>query len=248
MISHRVCIRSARLPIAAALLLVALPSAASAQFLDKERTLYVLSDQLEYRRTGTGRPVQWDVASWFGDSYSRLWIKTEGEWSTGGRDGEFDVRAEFARLVTPFWELQGGVRVETRTTGSRTDTRAHLDLGLLGFAPYWFQLEPELFIAQDGQVSARLTAEYDVFVTQRLIAQPRFETFAATSENARFGVGSGINYVQPALRLRYELRREFAPYVGVDWLRQMGRTARLARAAGERSSDAAVVIGVRAWR
>lgn len=231
---------------AAAILTLAGPAAA--QFMDKQITVFTLADQLEYNRTGGGRPVQWDVSGWAGDSYNRIWVKSEGDWNTVGRGGAFDVRAEYSRLITPFWDVQAGVRLEARRSGTGTDTRAHLTFGLLGLAPYWFQLEPEVFIAQDGQVAVRLTAEYDLLITQRLIAQPRFETYAAFSENQTFGVGSGLNYVEPGLRLRYEIRREFAPYIGVDWLRRVGGAARLARAGGEEGGDLGVVIGVRVWR
>ena len=227
---------------------VGLASRASAQFMDRQITVFTLADQFEYRPSGSGRPLQWDLAAWVGDSYSRLWIKSEGDWNTARGGTELDLRAEYGRLVLPFWELQGGVRIEGRRRGNLTDMRAHLELGLLGLAPYWFQLEPEFFIAQDGQVSARLTAEQDLLLTQRLIVQPRLEVYGAFSENRTFGVGSGFNYVEPGVRIRYELRRELAPYVGVEWLRELGNTARLARSDGEATSKVALVAGVRVWR
>ena len=227
---------------------LALAGSASAQSIDRQVTVFTLADQFEYRTSGAGRPLQWDLAGWVGNSYNRLWVKSEGDWNTTGGGTELDLRAEYSRLISPFWELQGGVRLESRRRGNRTDTRGHLDVGLLGLAPYWFQLEPEIFIAQDGQVSARLTAEVDLLLTQRLIVQPRFETYAAFSENRKFGVGSGFNYVEPGIRIRYEFRRELAPYVGVEWLRQLGGTARLARGDGEAVSSPALVVGMRAWR
>lgn len=220
---------------------------AAAQFMDRRVTVFALADQLEYNGTGSGRPVQWDVAGWVGNSYTRVWIKSEGDWNTVGRGGQFDLRAEYSWLMSPFWDVQAGVRLEARRSGTGTDTRGHLTFGLLGLAPYWFELEPELFIAQDGQVAVRLTAEYDLLLTQRLIVQPRFETSAAFSENRTFGVGSGLNYVEPGLRLRYQIRRELAPYIGLDWLRRFGGTARLARANGEDSGDLALVAGMRVW-
>ena len=240
--------RMARIGFGATAAILALANGVSAQFVDRQTTVFTLADQLEYGTTRPGRPVRWDLAGWVGNSYTRLWVKSEGDWNTVGGGKEFDVRAEYSRLISPFWEIQGGVRLEGRQRGNRTDTRGHLELGLLGLAPYWFQLEPELFIAQDGQVAARLTAEYDLAVTQRLIAQPRVETYAAFSENRRFGVGSGLNYIEPGLRVRYEFRRELAPYVGVNWFRQLGGTARLARRDAEKVGDLALVVGVRAWR
>lgn len=234
------------LGVAGAILGLARPAAA--QFMDKQITAFVLADQLEYSRIGSGRPLEWDLAGWVGTGYTRLWFKTEGEWATVGGGRQFDVRAEYSRLITPFWELQGGVRMEVSRRGNRTDTRAHLDLGLLGLAPYWLQLEPELFIAQDGQVSMRLTVEYDQLLTQRLVVQPRFETYAAFSENQTFRIGSGLNYIEPGLRLRYEIRREIGPYIGVIWRRRLGGTAGLARADGESAGHLALLVGLRVWR
>jgi copper resistance protein B len=219
----------------------------AAQFVDQRIAVFALADQLEYNRSVAGRPFQWDVSVWVGNSYTRLWIKSEGDWNTVGRGRQFDLRAEYSRLITPFWDFQAGVRLEARRSGTRTDTRGHLTFGLLGLAPYRFQLEPELFLAQDGQVSIRLTAEYDLLLTQRLIMQPRFETYAAFSENRTFGVGSGLNYIEPGLRLRYEIRRELAPYVGLVWLRRLGGTARLARGNGQDAGDLALVVGLRVW-
>lgn len=239
--------RTLRIGLGATAAILALASRAAAQYVDKQVTVFTLADLLEYGTTGSERSLRWDLAGWVGNSYTRVWVKSEGEWNTAGGGTRFDVRAEYSRLIAPFWELQGGVRLEARQRGSRTDTRGHLEVGLLGLAPYRFQLEPELFIAQDGQVATRLTAEYDLMLTQRLIAQPRFETYAAFSENRTFGVGSGLNYIEPGFRLRYEFRREFAPYVGVDWFRQLGSTARLARGDGETVGDLALVVGVRAW-
>lgn len=229
----------------AAILGLARPAAG--QFMDKQITVFTRADQLEYSTTGSGRPIQWDAAGWVGTGYSRLWIKTEGDWETVGGTRQFDLRAEYSRLISPFWELQGGIRLEQRRWSTRTDTRASLDVGLLGLAPYWFEVEPELFIAQDGQVSTRLTVEYDLLLTQRLILQPRFETYAAFSENPTFGIGAGLNYVESGARLRYEIRREVAPYAGLAWIRRLGGTARLARNDGGPVSDLALVFGVRVW-
>ncbi len=220
---------------------------AEAQFMDRGTAIFARADQFEYRPTGAGKPLQWDASGWIGDSYTRLWIKTEGEWETVGGARQFDLRAEYSRLISAFWELQGGLRIEHHRRGDRTDTRASLDVGLLGLAPFWFELEPELFIAQDGQVSVRLTGEYDLLLTQRLILQPRFETYAAFSQNERFGIGAGLNYLEPGFRLRYEIRREWAPYAGLFWTHRLGPTARLAREDGGSTSDLAVVFGLRVW-
>ncbi len=125
--------------------------------------------------------------------------------------------------------------------------RVQAVIGLQGLAPYWFELEPSVFVSQDGDVSARLTATYDMFVTQRLIAEPRIEANAALQDVPDFGVGSGLNDLELGFRLRYELRREYAPYLGVNWVRRFAGAADLARQAGEAVSDVSLVGGIRAW-
>jgi copper resistance protein B len=114
-------------------------------------------------------------------------------------------------------------------------------------APYRYELEPALFVSQDGKVSARVTASYDVLLSQRLILQPRIEANAALQADRSFGVGEGLNDTEIGARLRYELRRELAPYAGVSWRQTYGRTKRMARAEGEPASNLSVVVGVRAW-
>ena len=100
---------------------------------------------------------------------------------------------------------------------------------------------------EDGDVSARLTGTYDLLLTQRLIAQSRLELNVAAQEVEKFGVGAGVNDIELGLRLRYEIWREFAPYIGVSWLRQLGDTADIARREGEIVDDLALVVGVRVW-
>ena len=120
-------------------------------------------------------------------------------------------------------------------------------VGLQGLAPYWFEVDANLRVSEDGDVSADLEAEYDLLLTQRLILQPRFEIDFAAQEVEEFGVGRGFNSVTLGLRLRYEVRRQFAPYIGLSWTRKLGDTADLARDEGENTDDLAVVGGLRFW-
>ncbi len=223
------------------------PAAAGAQVNDDAIYTFVLFDQLEYRRTGDANPVGWDLLGWVGGDFTRLWIKSEGEQATVGGGGEVEVQALYGRLVAPYWDLQIGARVDVRYGGGTERARVLAVVGLEGLAPYWFEMEPAVFVSQDGHVSARLTTSYDMFVTQRLIVQPRVEVNAAVQEVADFGVGKGLNDVNLGLRVRYELRREYAPYVGVQWVRRFAGTAALARQGGESVSDLVVVGGFRVW-
>ena len=204
---------------------------------------FLLVDRLEQRWQKGNDPRVWDVQGWIGGDYNKLWLKSEGEDEKGGGTERADVEALYARLISPFWYVQGGVRYEERPSPSRTS----LAFGLQGLAPYWFEVEATGYVSEKGKFSARLEAEYDFLFTQRLILQPLIETnFAAYSEPER-GVGQGFNEIELGLRLRYEIRRQFAPYIGVTWSRKLGDTADLARAASQDVTERAVVAGVRLW-
>ena len=120
-------------------------------------------------------------------------------------------------------------------------------IGVQGLAPYWFELDTAIFISGDGDISARIEAEYDLLITQRLILQPRTELNFAVQSVADAGVGSGLSTAELGLRLRYEFSRQFAPYAGVNWVRSVGETADSARAGSEDVGAVSVVAGVRLW-
>lgn len=215
---------------------------------DRQRFGYLLVDQLEYRMKEGADTMRWDVAGWYGGDYNRFWIKSEGDWRTSGeRGGEAEVQALYGRLIAPFWDFQAGLRYDQFSGAGFDRSRGFAVIGLQGLAPYRFEVEPALFISQDGDVSARLTATYDMLLTQRLILQPRLDFDAAVQSTEKFGVGAGVNSLGLGLRLRYEIRREFAPYIGVHWLRRLGETADISRRDGGRAEDIAVVSGVRLW-
>lgn len=223
------------------------PGSLRAQVEDHAIHAFVLVDQLEQRAVRGEHPLAWDLIAWVGGDYTRAWIKSSGAHSTRGSGGEAELQVLFGRLVAPFWDAQVGAQLETRRTGGVTRTRTSAVAALEGLAPYWFELEPSLYVSDRGDVSGELTASYDLFVTQRLLLQPRLDLRAAVQEVREFGVGSGLNDAAFGLRLRYELRRELAPYVGMRWSRSMGGSADLARAAGEATSRSTVVAGVRFW-
>lgn len=204
---------------------------------------FLLLDRLEYRwKEGKDLRV-WDVQGWIGGDDNKLWFKSEGEDEKGGGTGQAEVEVLYARLISPFWYLQGGVRYEDRPSPSRNS----LAFGVQGLAPYWFDVEATAYVSEKGKLSAKFEAEYDFLFTQRLILQPRAETtFAAYAEPER-GVGQGFNNIELGLRLRYEIRRQFAPYIGVTWSRKLGDTAGLARRANQDVTERAIVAGVRIW-
>jgi copper resistance protein B len=215
---------------------------------DRMRFNYVLIDRLEFSSGDAADALSVDAEGWYGGDRNKFWWKAEGASRLSGRaEGEGEVQALYSRLVAPFWDFQTGLRHDrTWGTGSNRD-RTFAVFGFEGLAPYWFELEPALFVSEHGDISARLAATYDVLLTQRLILQPRLDLNAALQDAPKFGVGSGLNNVEAGLRLRYEIRREFAPYVGVTWIRQLGQTADLSRAAGEPVDDLRFVLGLRLW-
>ena len=216
---------------------------------DSQRFGFLLFDQLEYRvNSSAADTFRWDVVGWYGGDYNRLWVKTEGIWRTSGeRGGEAETQFLYGRLISPFWDFQAGLRYDQFSGAGFNRGRTFAVIGLQGLARYRFDLEPALFISQDGDVSARLTATYDMLLTQRLILQPRLDFDAALQSVKKFGVGEEVNSIGLGLRLRYEIRREFAPYIGVQWLRRLGETADLSRRGGGDVRDIALVLGVRLW-
>ena len=209
---------------------------------------FLLFDQLEYRNNNGPDTFSWDVQGWIGGDYNRFWVKTEGDNNSfGSKGGEVEVQALFSRLIAPFWELQAGLRYDWLYGDGPDRSRAFAIIGFQGIAPYEFNLEPALFISEDGDVSARLNAEYHVLLTQNLILQPRFEVNVAVQDVKDFGVGNGVNDVELDLRLRYEIKREFAPYIGISWVKKFSSTADIARSKGDEVSNFAFIAGLRLW-
>jgi copper resistance protein B len=211
------------------------------------QTLFMVQgDRLEYGFSDgeDGDFLLWDLQAWLGGDLNRLWIKAEGEYLTDAETTEEgEIQALYSRAVSPYFDLQLGVRHDFEPSPSRTLAV----LGLQGLAPYWFELDTALFVSEDGDVSARIEAEYEILITQRLIAQPRLELDLAASDVPELAIESGLVSYEVGLRLRYEILRELAPYVGVSWTGLDGGSADLAEAAGEPTSSVALVAGLRFW-
>ena len=204
----------------------------------------VRGERLEYARDDGEESLLWDLELWLGGDLNKLWIKTEGVYEPdAGEVADGEAQALWSHAVSRYFDLQAGVRFDFEPE----PTRAHAVIGLQGLAPYWFEIDTALFVSDDGDVSARFEAEYDILLTQRLIAQPRFELELAAQEVPELGIGSGVPAVGAGLRLRYEIVRELAPYVGIAWEELTGDTADLARAAGEPTSSTSLLVGLRFW-
>ena len=208
------------------------------------RTMAVVIDRLEAGLGDDQESWLWDVQGWTGGDINRFWWKSEGEGDFGGGLEEAEVQALYSRAVTPFWDLQAGVRQDFRPDGEDT---THLVLGLQGLAPYWWEIDAAAFLSTEGDLTARVEAEYDQRITQRLILQPRLEIDASASDIPELEIGSGLSSVEAGLRLRYEFRKEFAPYVGVEWSRALGAAADYIEARGGEADDTRFVVGLKAW-
>lgn len=210
-----------------------------------DQALYsmVLIDRLEAGFSDDEDTRVWDAQGWWGGDYNKLWIKTEGEGEQGESLEALELQALYSRVIAPFWDAQIGLRHDFRPDDNE---RTHLAVGVQGLAPYRFELDSALFLSDEGDLTARVEAEYEIMFTQRLVLQPRLELNAAAQSVTELGIGSGLNNTETGLRLRYEIRREFAPYLGVSWTRFYGDTADLRDADG---GDSAVylVAGIRAW-
>ena len=186
---------------------------------------------------------RWEGEGWFGGDINRLVIKSEGSGNFGEGPDDAEVQALYSRAIGPYFNLQAGVRHDFTPNPSRT----YATVGFEGLAPYWFEVEGALFLSDKGDVLGRIEGYYDQRITQRLILQPRAELNLAAQDVAENGIGAGLSDMELGLRLRYEIAREFAPYVGVSWDRKLGDTADFARASGEDPSSTSIVLGIRTW-
>lgn len=207
------------------------------------RTAMLLFNLAEYQARRGRDALRWDGEAWLGGDVDRLVLATEGEASPGHRADEAEVQALLGHAIGPYFDLRGGLRQDVGPRPSRT----YATLGVEGIAPYWIAVEATAFLSHRGKLSARIKALYDQRITQRIVVQPRAELNLALEDDRARELGRGLANAELGLRIRYEIRREFAPYLGVNWLRRVGRSADFVRAAGRRAGDTSLVTGVRFW-
>ncbi|WP_234411303.1 copper resistance protein B [Rhodanobacter thiooxydans] len=202
----------------------------------------LLIDQLEAFHGRDANGQSWEAQGWYGNDENKLWVRTEGERSRGKlEDG--DLEAFWNHNIATFWSTQLGVRQEL----GEGPNRSWAAFGVQGLAPYWFELEATGYVGANGRTAARLRAEYELLFTQRLILQPEAEVNLYGKDDPQRRIGSGVSDVQFGLRLRYEIRRQFAPYIGVNWVRRIGTSADYARQDHQPVLDRQIVAGVRIW-
>ena len=203
---------------------------------------WVQADRLELRVREGRDGFLWDAQGWYGGDIDKLWIKSEGEGEWDGSLEHAEVQGLWSHAIGPWFDLQAGVRQDL--TGP---SRTHAVIGVQGLAPYLFEVDAAAFVSNKGDLTARIEAELDQRITQRLILQPRVELALSAQDIPEMGVGAGIDHIEAGLRLRYELVPEFAPYIGVEQEWKLGGSADFARAEGEDVTVTNFVVGLRFW-
>lgn len=186
---------------------------------------------------------EWGGEAWYGGDINRLVVKTEGEGEFGGGVESAEVQALYSRAIGPYFDLQAGVRYDFEPDPSRV----YATVGFEGLAPGFFDVEGALFLSDRGELMGRLEGYYDQRITQKLILQPRAELNFAAQSSEDIGVGAGLTDAEIGVRLRYDIAREFAPYIGVQYERAFGRTRDFLRDEGEATGGWSFLAGVRFW-
>ena len=209
---------------------------------------FAMFNLAEYQPRRGQDGFRWEGEGWYGGDINRLTIKTEGEGrfagkGSAGRLEEAEVQLLYSRAIDPYFNAQVGLRQDL----GRGARRSYATVGFEGLAPYWFEVDGALFVSDQGDVLGRLGGYYDQRLTQRLILQPRIELNFAAQDVPASRIGAGLSTAEIGLRLRYEIQRQFAPYVGVSWQRKIGQTGRYAYVDGEDAISAGLVAGIRIW-
>ncbi len=202
----------------------------------------LLLDRFEWQDAGDASGLGWELQGWVGDLENRVWLRSEGARRHGSTE-HGNVELLWGRPTGPWWDALVGVRHDL----GHGPSRDWLAFGVQGMAPYKFEVSATGYVGSEGRLAATLEAEYELLLTNRLILQPRGELNAYSKDDPERGIGKGVSDASLGLRLRYEFNRQFAPYVGYEWSRSFGRSADLARDAGESRSENSWVAGIRIW-
>ncbi len=207
---------------------------------------FVNVEQLEYRFANTGlNQLGWDIKAAVGTDYDKFYFKTEGDWSfDDGHGGESENDFLYSRLIAPFWDVQIGAQYANDWTEDDYNDRYSGVLALLGTLPYMIETDASLYLSTDGDLTANIELTYDWWLTQRLILQPRAEFILAARDIDDRNLGAGLAETNLDLRLRYEIEREIAPYIGLRYHLLTGETADIARRNGDDTEQIYLLVGL----
>lgn len=205
---------------------------------------FALLDRFEWQqpRNGRGAP-SWEGLGWIGHDRDRFWFRSEGD-TSAGRLESAEVHAFYGRMIARWWDVLAGVRQDIRPGSPQTWAA----VGIQGLAPYWFEIKATVYVGSGGRTQLRFETEYELLLTNRLILQPLVEVNVYGKRDAERKIAAGLATSEIGVRVRYMIRREFAPYVGVTWNQKHFGTAEMAKAAGEVAGSARLTVGVRMWR
>ncbi|CAC9978406.1 Copper resistance protein B [uncultured Gammaproteobacteria bacterium] len=222
--------------------LFVLTSLSFAMGIEDDPILTKVMGEIELRSTDGANPRAWDIEAWMGQDLNKFWVKTRGE-KVAGKTEKSELQLLYSKAITPFWDLQFGVKEDLQPKPKR-------NWGVIaakGLAPYLLEVDALLFVGESGRLGVRLDAEYEYMFSQKLILSPEVEINAFSKDDELTGTGKGLSSVEAGLRLRYEVTREFAPYIGINWEKKYGNTANFSIAEGEDIEDAQIVVGMRFW-
>lgn len=208
---------------------------------DRKRFGKVMFDRLEWRDADKS-VYEWDAVAWYGGDFNKVWIETEGEHAAGST---LDARVEvlWDRIATAWWSTRLGLRQDL----GEGPERSWIAFGIAGLAPGFIEVEATAYWGGGSRTALRFSADYDLMITQRLVLQPEVELNLYGDDEPERLIGAGLSDLEVGLRLRYEFRREVAPYLGVSWERRFGDSADVAEAAGKDISEISLVAGLRLW-
>jgi len=209
---------------------------------DEHKFGSLLIDRLEAVQASGNNSAAYGMQAWFGRDYDRAVLKSEGNYESGAFT-ETSSELLWSHATSAYWNRELGVRYD----GGAGPGRSWLAFGYQGLAPYWFEVDATAYVGEGGRTALGVEGEYEMLFTQKLILQARGEASAYGQDDAARGIGSGLSEVAVGFRLRYEIRREFAPYVGIEWAGKFGGTADYAKAASEPTSETRAVAGLRFW-
>ena len=209
---------------------------------DQAVNFFVLLDQFEWQAAADGSGLNVDGKEWIGRDRNRLWLRAEAD-SEEGRIGDAQAHVLYGRQFSRWWDIVGGIRQDFQPGPAQTWAA----IGVQGLAPYWFEIQATAYVGASGRTHARFEVEYELLLTNRLVLQPLVEVEIFGKSDPERRVGAGVSTTDAGFRLRYEFRREMAPYVGVTWSNKWGKTADFAEAVGDATGGSRLVAGARLW-
>lgn len=225
---------------AAAFILSAVPALA----MDGEhggQVFHLVRAEVDWSKSDGKDLFAWDASGWIGGDRDKAWFRSEGE-TLGGKTEQAELWGMYSRNIAAFWDVQAGIRQDFEPT-----TVTYAVIGIEGLAKYFFETSAHAFVSDKGDVSARIAQAIDLLITQRLIAEPHIELNLYAQDVPDRHIGAGLSDIEVGLQFRYEILREFAPYVDVNYARAVGETASRIRAAGEDPEEFTVRLGLRFW-